>query len=78
MQDIQDPENEFVYTDGVPEQGSIRKPGERLGRLLFRKSIAISHQEIGEWSKAVVNKIAEDLALKRIKKPEGESLKAPE
>jgi hypothetical protein len=70
MQDIKDLENEFVYTDGVPEQGRIYKPGERMGRLLFRKSIAVSHREIGEWSKAVIKKIAQDLALKRIKKPE--------
>lgn len=78
MQHIKDPENEFIYTDGVPEHGRIYKPGERMGRLLFRRSIALSHREIGDWSKAVIKKIAEDLALRLIKKPESDLLKVLE
>lgn len=66
MQDIADPANEFVYTDGVPEQGCILKPGERLGRLLFRKSIAQKHNRINDWTQMIVKRIYEGLKIQTI------------
>jgi len=70
MQDIKNGNTEFVLTDGVPMRGRIYKPGERLGRILFKRSIALNHQRLKEQEQEIVKNIYEKYKIEEIENPE--------
>ncbi|OGD62942.1 hypothetical protein A2160_04215 [Candidatus Beckwithbacteria bacterium RBG_13_42_9] len=70
MQDIKDKEKEFVLTDGIVNCGQVFKPGERMGRLMFKRSIAQNHHQIKENEKEIVKAIYQGYQIEEIENQE--------